>query len=44
MSLLKLVSLENYLEEILDIEVDVVPRKDVRPELKKYILKEVAYL
>jgi predicted nucleotidyltransferase len=43
-SLLKLVSLENYLEEITGIKVDVVPKNDVRPELKKQILEEVAYL
>lgn len=43
-SLLKLVGLENYLEEITGIEVDVVPKNDVRPELKKQILEEVAYL
>lgn len=43
-SLLKLVSLENYLEDIIGIKVDVVPKEDVRPELKKNVLKEVVYL
>ncbi|MCK4476159.1 MAG: nucleotidyltransferase family protein [Methanophagales archaeon] len=43
-SLLKLVSLENYLKEITDVKVDVVPKKDVRPELKERILKEVIYI
>ena len=43
-SLLGLVSAENYLSELLGIKVDLVPRKDIRPELKERILKEAVYL
>ena len=39
-SLLKIVSLENYLSDITGIKVDVVPQKNVRPELKEFILQE----
>ncbi len=40
-SLLHIVSLENYLSDILEIKVDVVPRKNIRQELRESILKEV---
>ncbi|MBN2487757.1 MAG: nucleotidyltransferase family protein [Methanosarcinaceae archaeon] len=43
-SLLGLVRAENYLSELLGIKVDLVPRKDIRPELKESILKETVYL
>jgi len=43
-SLLGLVRLENYLTDILGVKVDVVPKKDVRAELRKRILKETVYL
>lgn len=39
-SLLQIVNLENYLSDILEIKVDVVPRKNIREELRDYILKE----
>jgi len=39
-SLLHIVSLENYLSDILEIKVDVVPAKNVRAELKEVILRE----
>jgi predicted nucleotidyltransferase len=39
-SLLQIVSLENYLSDILGVKVDVVPKKNIRKELKEYILKE----
>ena len=39
-SLLKLVALENFLTDILGTKVDVVPKEDIRPELKKNILSE----
>jgi len=39
-SLLQIVSLENYLSDILGVKVDVVPKKNIRKELKDYILKE----
>lgn len=43
-SLLWLVKVEIYLSELLGIKVDIVPKKDVRPELKERILKEAIYL
>lgn len=43
-SLLGLVRIENHLCDILGIKVDLVPEKDIRPELKEKILKEVVYL
>jgi predicted nucleotidyltransferase len=43
-SLLKLVSLENHLADIIGASVDVIPKEDVRPELKQTILREVVYL
>jgi len=43
-SLLGLVRLENYLTDILGVKVDVVPKKDVRAELRKRISKETVYL
>ena len=39
-SLLHIVSLENYLSDILAVKVDVVPKKNIRKELKDAILKE----
>ncbi|MDI6884791.1 MAG: nucleotidyltransferase family protein [archaeon] len=42
-SLLGLVKLENYLSDLLGIKVDLVPKGDIRPELKERILKEVVY-
>lgn len=43
-SLLGLVRIENHLSEILGIKVDLIPKKDIRPELRKVILKEAIYL
>lgn len=40
-SLLKLSSLENFLTDLIGVKVDVVPKEDVRPELKERILEEV---
>lgn len=39
-SLLELVGAELYLSEVLGIKVDLVPKRDVRPELRETILKE----
>lgn len=39
-SLLSLVSLENHLADIVGIKVDVVPKEDIRPELRDEILAE----
>ncbi len=43
-SLLKLVNLENFLGDSIGIKVDVVPKEDVRRELKERILGEVIYV
>ncbi|MCD6220456.1 nucleotidyltransferase family protein [Candidatus Calescamantes bacterium] len=43
-SLLDLVKLENYLTSLTGIKVDVVPKKDIRPELKKEILGQEIYV
>lgn len=43
-SLLKLVSFENYLQDITGINVDVIPEKSIRPELRDIILNEVSYI
>jgi uncharacterized protein len=44
LSLLKLVRLENYLSDLLQISVDLVRKNDIRQELKKRILEETVYL
>ncbi len=33
----------NYLEDNLDIQIDLVPEEDLRPELHPYVLPEVLY-
>lgn len=43
-SLLGLVAAENYISDLLRMKVDLVPKEDVRPELKDRILKEVVYI
>jgi predicted nucleotidyltransferase len=43
-SLLDLVGAENYLSELLKIKVDLIPKEDLRPELKNIILKETVYV
>jgi len=43
-SLLQIVSLENYLSDIIGIKVDVVPKKNIRVELRDDILKEAILL
>jgi predicted nucleotidyltransferase len=43
-SLIQLVSLENYLSDLIGIKVDVVPREDIRKELKDNILREAVYV
>jgi hypothetical protein len=40
-SLLKYISLENYLCNILDLNVDLVMKKSLKPHLKNLILSEV---
>ena len=39
-SLLQIVSLENFLSDILGIKADVIPKKNIRKELKEFILNE----
>ena len=43
-SLLDLVGAENYISDLIRKKVDLVPKKDVRPELKERILREVIYI
>jgi hypothetical protein len=43
-SLLDLVGAELYLRKILKTKVDLIPKEDIRPELKKRILKETVYV
>ena len=43
-SLLDLVGAENYLSDLLKIKVDLIPKEDLRPELKDIILKETVYV
>jgi predicted nucleotidyltransferase len=39
-SLLKLVGAEIYLSKVLGVKVDLIPRQDVRPELRERIRRE----
>ncbi len=43
-SLLKIVNMENYLSDVLEEKVDLVPRECIRPELRKSILSEVVMI
>jgi predicted nucleotidyltransferase len=43
-SLIRLVSLEHFLTGIVGIRVDVVPKDDIRRELRDAILKEAVYV
>lgn len=43
-SLLRLVSAENFLSDLLRRKVDLVPKDDVRPELRERIFREVVYI
>ena len=40
-SLLQIVALENHLTALLGVKVDLVPRRNIRKELKESILKEM---
>lgn len=42
-SLLELAGAEIYLTEVLGLKVDLVPKEDIRPELKDQILREAVY-
>jgi uncharacterized protein len=39
-SLLKLIALENYLSDLLELKVDLVPKNNSREELQESIVKE----
>ncbi len=43
-SLLDLVGAENHLKKILRMKVDLVPKEDIRPELKDIILRETVLI
>ena len=36
--------LEEYLSSVLRVKVDLVPKKSLRPEIAKNVLKEVVYV
>ena len=44
LSLLDLVGVELYLSRLLKAKVDLIPKEDIRPELKERILKEIVYV
>ncbi len=41
---LKFIELEEYLSKATGLKVDLVMRRALKPDLKKYILKEVVYI
>lgn len=43
-SLLWVVKTENYLTDLLGVKVDLIPKEDIRSELKEIILAETVYL
>lgn len=43
-SLLDLVGLENYLSDLLGVEVQTAIKKNLKPRLRPYIMKEVEML
>jgi len=43
-TLFEFVGLALFLEEVLEIKVDVVPYDAVRPEIRERVFKEVVYL
>ena len=43
-SLLKFISLENRLTDLLGIKVDLVMKDGIREEIKPYILKDIQYI
>jgi len=43
-SLLDFVKIENYLTSLLGVKVDLIPKEDLRQELRKRILKETVYV
>jgi predicted nucleotidyltransferase len=43
-NLLKLIKVENHIQEITGLKVDLLPRIDIREEIKENILKEVVFI
>ncbi|MCX5806610.1 MAG: nucleotidyltransferase family protein [Proteobacteria bacterium] len=43
LSLLDIVGAEIYLRKILKAKVDLIPKEDLRPEIRKRILEETVY-
>ena len=43
-SLITLIELENHLSNVLGLNVDLVTRKGIKPQLRSNILEEVVYL
>ncbi len=43
-SLLDLIGAENYISDLIGRKVDLAPKEDIRPELKRVILDEVVYI
>ncbi len=43
-SLIELIRLEEYLDEILDLKVDLVLEEGIKPALEDIILQEVVYI
>ncbi len=43
-TLLEFIELENYLSEMLGIEVDLVMKRALKPSIRKVVLKEVVYV
>ena len=43
-SLFSMIELEQYLEKVLDMKVDLVTMKGIKPRLKEHIIKEVDYI
>jgi predicted nucleotidyltransferase len=42
--MLELIELEYYLEEILQLKIDLVTRNGIKPQLRDSILSEVVYV
>ena len=42
--LLTFINLKNYLSELLNVKVDLVMKKALKPNIGKRILKEVVYI
>ena len=43
-SLITLIELENHLSDLLEVKVDLVTRRGIKPQLRNHILEEVIYL